>query len=312
VGDVGRVFAFFVSTGVLPVLVVGVAASAVTAWVAVRRGWVSAPGWLAFVAMLSVSGILVFTVFREATAVVTSIASGEPFMMPGWLALREWSADGVQRVLADPLGKTTVLLNIALFVPAGFVWTVITRRPWRVLAALGVMSAGIEVLQGVTGLGAHDVGDIVANVAGALVGVGAAVVLGWTVDVWRGHRVGARRWALRGMLVAAVCAALFVLPGTGASWRQAAVAERAADVFAGTTVADVDRWERDDQVMDRVWKAVTSDLADGWSRDMVSASASARYPVVFLGQRRCVLVVWGPSTVSVHTHTGSICERSTL
>ena len=265
-GDIGGVFAFFVSTGLLPVLGVGVAASAVMAWVTVRRGWVHAPGWLAFAAMLSVCGILVFTVFREGVLLAVEVVSGAQLMLPGWLGLREWSADGWRRALADPLGDTQVLLNVALFVPAGFLWTMITRRPWRVLAALGALSVGIEVLQGVTGLGANDVADIVANVAGALVGVAAAVVLGWLVDALRGHRVGARRWALRGIAVATVCAGVVVLPRIGASYRQTAVADQAAARFQGTTVADVDRWERDDQLMDRVWKAVTSDMADGWSR----------------------------------------------
>ena len=36
-------------------------------------------------------------------------------------------------------------------------------------------------------------------------------------------------------------------------------------------------------------RAVTRDMADGWFRD--STSASVRYPVSFLGQRRCVLLV---------------------
>lgn len=308
--DIGGVLAFFVSTGLLPVLVVGVAASAVMSWVAVHRGWVHAPGWLALAAMLSVCGILVFTLFREGVLLAAEVVSGAPLMPPGWQGLREWSADGWQRALADPLGDTQVLLNIALFAPAGFVWTVITRRPWRVLAALGALSVGIEVLQGVTGVGANDVADIVANVAGALVGVTAAVVLGWFVDARRGHRAGARRWVLRGIAVVSVCAGVVVLAHTGVSYRQAAVADKAAERFQGTTVADVDRWERDDQLMERVWKAVTNDMADGWSRG--SASASARYPVSFLGQRRCVLVVWQASAVSVQQHAGAICKRASL
>lgn len=310
VADIGGVLGSFVSTGLLPALAVGVVASAVLTRVAVRLGWVRAPGWLIYAAMLSVAGVLVFTVFREGVLLAAAVVSGEPLLPPGWQGLRQWSPHGWQRAVADPLGNTQVLANIALFVPAGAVWTVITRRPWRVLAALCALSVGIEVLQGVTGLGANDGADIVANVAGALAGVAAGVALGWGVDGLRGHRVGARRWAVRGVAVATVCAGALVLPGIGAARQQAAVADKAAARFQGTTVTDVARWEREDQLMDRVWRAVTVDVADGWSRS--SASASARYPVSFLGHRRCVLVVWHASDVAVQRHSGTICQRVSL
>ncbi|MCA1783850.1 MAG: VanZ family protein [Intrasporangiaceae bacterium] len=168
--DIVEVLAFFVGTGVLPALLVGLVGSVVVTVVVVRRGWLQTPPWLVLAAVLSVVGILVFTLFRESVLIVQEVASGTSLVLPGWRGLSHWSPDGWWRATADPLRSTQVLLNIALFVPAGFVWTYLTRRPVRVLAALAALSVAIEVIQAVTGLGANDVADIIANLAGAAVG----------------------------------------------------------------------------------------------------------------------------------------------
>ncbi|MFJ1709659.1 VanZ family protein [Kitasatospora sp. NPDC088346] len=64
------------------------------------------------------------------------------------------------------------LLNAAMFVPAAFFLTVLTRRPLPVAAACAVLSGAIEVTQAlVSGMGrACDSADLEANVAGALLG----------------------------------------------------------------------------------------------------------------------------------------------
>lgn len=118
-----ELLAVFVHTGVLPALAVGLVASLAVTAIAVRRRWLEAPTWLVFGAVLSVVGVLVFTLFREGDLIVQNAASGAPLVMAGWNGLSDWSPDGWWRVTADPLRSPQVLLNIALFVPAGFLWT---------------------------------------------------------------------------------------------------------------------------------------------------------------------------------------------
>jgi hypothetical protein len=310
VTGIGRVLEFFVSTGLLPALAIGIVVSVVVTALALRRGWLPAPRWLVFAAVLSVGGVLVFTVLREGVLVVQAVASGAPLALPGWPGLLDWSPDGWWRATADPLGSTQVFLNVALFVPAGVAWTLLTRRPWRVLAVLGALSVAVEIVQGVTGLGANDVADIVANVGGAAVGTAAALVMGWPADAVAGRAVGARRWAIRGTAVVAVGVAAAVLPGLGANQRQGGIADEARRHFVGTSLADIDRWNQQDDLMDRVWRGVLSVDADGFS--LGDASAAARYPASFLGQRRCVLVVWDGAGASVERGAGPVCERPSL
>jgi hypothetical protein len=310
VTDIGGVFEFFVSTGLLPALAVGLVVSVVVTALALRQGWLVAPRWLVFAAVLSVVGVMVFTVLREAVLLVQEVASGAPLDPPGRQGLREWSADGWWRATADPLGSAQVLLNVALFVPAGFAWTLLTRRPWRVLAALGALSVVVEVVQGVTGLGANDVADIVANVVGAAVGTAAGVVMGWLADAVAGRAVGTRRWAIRGSAVVAVGVAAAVLPGLGASQRQGVIADEAHRHFAATSLADIERWNQHDDLMDRVWRGVLSVDADGFS--LGDGSAAARYPAGFLSQRRCVFVRWDAAGASVEPATGRVCEQPSL
>ena len=100
--DIVEVLAFFVRTGVLPVLAVGVFASVIVTVVATRRGWLDASAWLVFGAVLSVVGVLVFTLLREGVLIAQEIASGAPLVMPGWNGLRDWSPDGWWRATADP------------------------------------------------------------------------------------------------------------------------------------------------------------------------------------------------------------------
>lgn len=308
-GDTTTVLAHLVSTGVLPALTVGVVASAAITWLVHRRGWTRVSPPLAFAAVLSVMGVLVFTLFRESVLIAQAVAAGTPLVLPGWQGLRDWSPDGWWRAAADPLRNTQVLLNIALFVPAGFLWTIVTRRPWRVLLALGTLSAAIEALQAVTGLGANDVADIVANAGGAAFGAGAAVVGGWAVDAVTGRTVTTRRWMLRGFSVVVVVAAAVVLPALGAAQRQAALEDEARRHFDGTSLADIERWERDEE-MDRVWRGVPSAYSDGFIHD--AGSATARYPARFLGRRTCVLVTWDPDGVDVRAASGAVCARVSL
>jgi hypothetical protein len=310
VTDIVRVLEFFVSTGLLPALAASLVIAVVLTALALRQRWLVAPPWLAFAAVLSIVGVLAFTVLREGVLFVQAVASGAPLSPPGWQGLRDWSPDAWWRATADPLGSAQTLLNVALFVPAGLAWTLLTRRPWRVLVALGALSVVVEVVQGVTGLGANDVADIVANVVGAAVGTAAAVTMGWLADAVRGRAVGTRRWAIRGSAVLAVVVAAAVLPGLGAGQRQGVIADEAHRHFAGTSLSDIERWNQHDDLMDRVWRGVLSVDADGFS--LGDGSAAARYPASFLSRRRCVLVTWDAAGASVERGAGTVCERPSL
>lgn len=126
-----------------------------------------------------------------------------------------------------------------------------------------------------TGLGANDLADIIANLAGAALGTSTAVVAGWAADAIADHTVPARQWMLRGTTVAVVGVCAAVLPGPGATQRQAVLAEEARHGFNRTSLTDIHQWERDDE-LDRVSHGMPSTYSDGFT--MGQDPATARYP----------------------------------
>ncbi|MBI4934413.1 MAG: VanZ family protein [Actinobacteria bacterium] len=71
----------------------------------------------------------------------------------------------------------TWVLNAVLFMPAGCLLTLTTRRPWITLASLSIFSLVIEVVQRATRLGVADVSDLMANIVGAAAGMAIAVAM---------------------------------------------------------------------------------------------------------------------------------------
>ena len=65
-------------------------------------------------------------------------------------------------------------LNVALFAPAGAAWTLLTRRPGRVVVSLVALSVAIEAVQHVASVGHADPADVLTNSLGA--GLGALLV----------------------------------------------------------------------------------------------------------------------------------------
>lgn len=105
----------------------------------------------------------------------------------GWLVL--WnrppgSRRSLDLTLFDTMshsarGNSYVVENVLLFLPFGILWAVFgcgkTRRSWfRCLAAAGVCSLLIEVLQYITCRGFSQTDDVVMNVIGACLGYGLA------------------------------------------------------------------------------------------------------------------------------------------
>jgi hypothetical protein len=87
----------------------------------------------------------------------------------GGFADTYWLLDGAlwQHCLR---GDANFILNIALFVPAGFLCTRVSNRPFLSMGLLAALSLGVEHIQMWTGLGAADPADLVANTLGALIG----------------------------------------------------------------------------------------------------------------------------------------------
>jgi hypothetical protein len=277
-----------------------VASAVVCRWL-VRSGRVPRPFWLLFAASASVAVIVSVTLFREP-------------WHPSW-PLGPWSADGWELLVTDPLRSSQVMANVALFVPAGATWTVLTRRPWSVLGTLTLLSATIEVLQGLTRSGANDPGDLVANTAGAALGI----ALAWSVVRVR-EDLRQRRPLRRtlGGLAAGAAIGGVVLSGVaqvGAGLQLRALTSELEATYGGTDLADLHRWQAEDRFSEMVIDAasVRSDgiehADDPTGRHERRAFVRARYPATFLSARRCAFVRWTDDGVQVTGSRGQECSR---
>lgn len=66
-------------------------------------------------------------------------------------------------------------LNAVLFIPAGCLLTLTSRRPWLTIGSLSAFSFVIEIVQRWTRLGVADVSDLVANIVGTAAGTAIAL-----------------------------------------------------------------------------------------------------------------------------------------
>jgi hypothetical protein len=71
----------------------------------------------------------------------------------------------------------TSVLNAVLFIPAGCLLTLTTRRPWITVASLSAFSLVIETIQRWTRLGVADVSDLIANIVGTAAGTAIAFAM---------------------------------------------------------------------------------------------------------------------------------------
>lgn len=102
VSDIGGVLVYFVRTGLLPALVVGLVAAVLMAVLARRRGWTQWSLPVTAMAIGSMMGVLVFTLLRESVPVLQRIASGGDLAVPGWRGLTQFSDGGWWRLLTHP------------------------------------------------------------------------------------------------------------------------------------------------------------------------------------------------------------------
>lgn len=70
------------------------------------------------------------------------------------------------------------LLNIAVFIPIGFLLGAILRKGWLITLCMGAsLSVGIELLQFILGRGFSEVDDVIHNSLGCVLGYGLFMVL---------------------------------------------------------------------------------------------------------------------------------------
>jgi len=109
-----------------------------------------------------------------------------------------------------------ILLNIALFVPLGYfllgvlrTWNIKRAGLWAVLISFGI-SASIETIQYVDGLGLGETDDVFNNVLGAVLGVGIYKLCESVLDA--GNREWYKTWIAAAFLVLGVIGCNMVNP----------------------------------------------------------------------------------------------------
>lgn len=311
-GDTSRDAASNATSSAVVAMVVLLAAAAAGAWWFTRIRETSHGRVAWFAAFGSIAGCVSLTLFREGVSFGFQPVAVFAWATTGWDQLSE----------GDLLGSSQFLLNVALFVPAGLAWTWATGRPLRTLGGLVAFAMLIESVQGLTGVGAADITDVVANSLGAALGVSAAAIA--TVALLRagvvsGTPASSRRRSLVAAGLVVVVAITLTTLIIGADRRQARIHDELEDVFADTTydeIAAVVRPSEDEpQPLDDSARFVDGEQIFGaisvrsngarYTDDQIEM----RWPALFFGFRRCVLVTWTPTDVEFRDMSGRACTE---
>ncbi|MFD7154706.1 VanZ family protein [Kribbella sp. NPDC059898] len=272
--------------GVLAGCVV-VLAGAIAASVGRRRG--RAEGVWAGGIAVSVLGILAVTLGRYGLPSGVCLACGF-----------RWTPGGWNRFSTDFGFSEEIWLNVALFVPAGVLLSLRLRQVVVVAVGLTALSAAIEAVQGVLGLGTADVSDLCANSLGAYLGVLVGSIAGLAMSrAWRRRQLVVQV----GLLV--VLAGFFAatIPGQAASRQHDEIASLER-MFAQTTLTDYEHWSTANRLGPMVFN-IGSRYSDGAST--TATTAIVRYPTSFMGVRQCVFSTWTAHDFSVRSAHGSSC-----
>lgn len=220
----------------------------------------------------------------------------------------DWSSDGWQRISYGPYGSQ-VVLNVLLFVPAGVAWAYVSRRPVTVIVGLCGLSVLVELLQGLAGVGAPDIADVLANALGAMIGAVLGELIGLVVNVFDRRlpvtrRLGTLAFGVILILVLASMAILF-----GADQRQERTAATLRVMFGDSSIDDLKRWDKAGDLEEKVFfPSGLSVVAEG----MIGPNdreVTLRYPANFFGARRCVLVTWQVDDAVIREEAGDVCLR---
>ena len=292
VDGASRDISSIMDTHALPAVAVLFLGAAVLTWWLRRSGRTDQAFGALFASLASISIIVAVTLGRSGWPQQVSLGR-----------VADWSTTSLERLRSDPFGSSQFILNVVLFVPAGVAWTWMTRRPAVVAAALVGVSVLIESVQAITGLGAPDVADLLANSVGALVGVCAAALLARVRPRAEGT-LSPRKQAIAAVAVLTLGTVGLALVLVGADRHQHSLRRELRTAFAGTTKADIDRWNADGTMLKEVFDAVSA-FADGttYSPDEVKV----RYPAPFFGLHRCVFVIWTPTAVEFKLGSGDAC-----
>jgi glycopeptide antibiotics resistance protein len=149
---------------VLATFVLLVAASSILAVLLSPR--IGRPRWLIALALMSVAAIVAATVVPQGGW--SSLSGAYLQSLGDCLGPAGWPRLG--RIAAD------TLLNVVLYIPAGFLWVVLTRKPIPVIIALALLCIAIESWQAASGGRSCTVNDIGANTLGAVIGASLGVI----------------------------------------------------------------------------------------------------------------------------------------
>jgi VanZ like family len=306
---VSRAIDAFLGLQLIVGLIVAVAVSVVVAPPVARRFRLTRGA--AYAGALSTIAILSITLFdRSGLAIGFDLGRA----LTWWTTQRESVIDVAR-------SEPQWFLNVALFVPAAVVWTVVTKRPIRVAALLAAYSFGIETLQGLTGYGAADVTDLAANALGAALGaLGAAIVLRslrtLLPDVTKPDPDELDQSRLTPGWVAGSLLATSMLIGVVFFGVQAVVARRQTQlrheverVFAGLTIGDINEIRNPNAVGLSPFFDLVSVRPDSYQFFDDERPVEVRYPVDFLGAYRCVFVTFSNASPVFDNGSGQECTE---
>jgi hypothetical protein len=305
-----RAIRVFLNRDLLIGLVVAVVASVAIVPVIAHRLRITRPA--AYLGVLSAMLIVSFTIFERVEGLSIAFDVGR--------AVTWWTT---QRASVIDVARTEPgwWLNVALFIPAAIVWSSITRRPVAAAGVLAGFSFAIESAQGLTGLGASDFTDLVANTLGGVVGAGLVygvlkIAPAVIPDVRRPDvSADGVRLDVRWMILATVATALVV--GLGLlgvqrilGSRQSALRSELEETFEGMTLDDVNEVRALDPINGRQFFDLVSVRPDSYLFIEGSPEpVEVRYPVDFLGLYRCVFVTFSDAAPAFADGAGRECTE---
>lgn len=289
IDDLSRAMSQWASRGgVLTMLILAVGAVVLGAPIARR---LDAKRWLATAASLSIALIIGVTLGNRQVD-GSSVGFGSPLfacLETGGCWERIFEVDLWWR------------LNVLLFVPAGLLVALTTRRALFTATALVAASAMIEAGQGLLNLGAPDPGDLMANSLGGIAGSVLAVVV---------LRTQRHEWTPKAATAFVLAAGVFagiVWAGMnlGADARRNALGAEIESVFLGTTSADIAGAMASPTGAEGLFSATR--IRPDYFGQVDENVYSARYSTQFLGVDRCVFARWDPAGLTLTDGSGAEC-----
>jgi hypothetical protein len=219
-----------------------------------------------------------------------------------WDRVRTWPSNGLLDLAFVDLGFEG-WLNVVLFVPAGFLWSVIVRRWWAVFAALVMYAIVVETIQAGLLVRVADVRDVYANALGAGLGVLAAFL-----------RHTMSRQPVRGLTVSAGLVLGFSLVVvTGNHWLSGGADRAQSELLSAVQEAFRDSTSRD------VLNATDNGgylefgsrpgVAPDYLGEVEPGVIEARYRIDSQERPRCVMATWTQRSVDYRADAGDRCRR---